>query len=186
MCFLIHFRRCHIFSPLPSPIGLIRRSNKPKSCLTSILRMAPFQALPLLLLVPIPKTHSITEFNEIEDSVEAEGVEDVINYPWASFLHFLALNTYVTNLISRLLMGTSHTSAFFITNSIAAGVLQTFSLDCGQAPFVGLWPLWIFGYCRELVFRLSQMADTFLTRMKSNEHDSDLLYFSPFSDPDEI
>ena len=57
--------------------------------------MAPFQALPLLLLVPIPKTHSITEFNEIEDSVEAEGVEEVINYPCALFLHFFLLISYL-------------------------------------------------------------------------------------------
>ncbi|KAM3182067.1 hypothetical protein ACTXT7_013157 [Hymenolepis weldensis] len=107
--------------------------------------MTPFQALSPLFRVPFPKNRSRVESSEIHDSVEAEEVTKVINYPSALFLRFLALDAYFNNLVSWLSrtevyssMGPSRISPLFITDPMAARVLQIFSFGCGQAPLADL------------------------------------------------
>ncbi|KAM7542794.1 hypothetical protein Aperf_G00000016586 [Anoplocephala perfoliata] len=176
-------------SPLSPVLNLMQQDTVPSHRLTGILWMTPLQALSTNYRVPIPRVPSTTVISTNEDSAK------VGYYPSPTSLRFLALDAYFTNWVSWMsrievytCLGMSRFQPLFVTDSVASRVLQPFSLVCGQAPVLDLWPLWIFRQLLKLSLYLPQFANSLYFRSSVNEGQGnfDTLFLFPFSDIDEI
>ncbi|VDK44080.1 unnamed protein product [Taenia asiatica] len=88
---------------------------------------------------------------------------------------------WISRMESYTTLGLSRFHPALISASVAACLLQPLSLDCGQAPLMDLWPMWLLRRLLTLSLRLSQLRFSLVYR--GHHH---LRYLFPFSDLDEI
>lgn len=160
-------------SPLSPLQNLMQRNATKSGQMTGVLWMSPFQALSPFFLVPI--------------STE--------NCPSPSTLRYLTLSAFATNWVSWIsrvevysLLGFSRPSPKYVTDSVAAHILQPLSLGCGETPLLDLYPLWLV----RNILRFSLHLPTFLSCLLhpfssgGNGSTRSTHAFFPFSDVDEI
>ncbi|VDM33543.1 unnamed protein product [Hydatigera taeniaeformis] len=169
-------------SPLSPLLNLMRHEKLLNPRLTGVLWMTPFDALSPFYHVPVPvaEQQHDCETNECQDG---EGT-----YPTPTCLRFLTVAAFLTNWVawfsrieSYATLGMSRFRPLYISDPMAACLLQPFSLGCGQAPLLDLWPMWLLRRLLTLSLRLSQLQIPFL-----NPNRPHLRHLFPFSDLDEI
>ncbi|VDK42577.1 unnamed protein product [Taenia asiatica] len=169
-------------SPLSSLLNLMHYCELPRPRLTGVLWMTPLDALSPFYRVPIP----VNEKQQDGVCDRHEGEDDV--YPTPLCLRFLTVTALLTNWVAWLsrvecyaALGMSRFHPRLIIAPVAACLLQPFSLGCGQAPLMDLWPMWLLRRFLVLSLRLSQRRFPFFRSSHSR-----LRYLFPFSDLDEI
>ncbi|KAL5112915.1 hypothetical protein TcWFU_009318 [Taenia crassiceps] len=169
-------------SPLSPLLNLMHYCEVPRPRLTGILWMTPLEALSPFYHVPIP----VNEEEQENVHGRCEGDSDV--YPTPLCLRFIAITALITNWVAWLsrmesyaALGMSRFYPTLIIAPVAACMLQPFSLGCGQAPLMDLWPMWLLRRLLSLSLRLSRLRFPFFHRSHSH-----LRYLFPFSDLDEI
>ncbi|KAH9279713.1 Nedd8-conjugating enzyme Ubc12 [Echinococcus granulosus] len=169
-------------SPLSPLLNLMRYRELPSPRLTGVLWMTPLNALSPFYRVPSPVEEELQE-SELDGCEGRDGA-----YPTPICLRFLAVTTLAINWVAWLsrvesyaALGMSRFHPALISAPVAACLLQPFSLGCGQAPLVDLWPLWLLRRLLTLSLRLSYLP--FAHGHGSHNH---LRYLFPFSDLDEI
>ena len=110
--------------------------QEPRPQLTGVLWMTSVDALPPFFRVPLPSTN--------------DDGETYSTQPSAWLLRALTLTGFLTNWVAWLSrveysasLGMTRISPAFVSVPVAAGLLQPYSLGCGQAPLMGMWPLWL-------------------------------------------
>ncbi|CUT99854.1 UBiquitin Conjugating enzyme family member [Echinococcus multilocularis] len=169
-------------SPLSPLLNLMRYRELPSPRLTGVLWMTPLNALSPFYRVPIPVKEELQE-SEFDGCEERDGA-----YPTPICLRFLAVISLAINWMAWLsrmenyaALGMSRFHPALISAPVAACLLQPFSLGCGQAPLMDLWPLWSLRRLLTLSLRLSRLPSAH--GHGSHHH---LRYLFPFSDLDEI
>uniref|UniRef100_A0A5K3G583 Uncharacterized protein n=1 Tax=Mesocestoides corti TaxID=53468 RepID=A0A5K3G583_MESCO len=118
----------------------MRHSVEPKAHLSGILWMTPLDALSPFYQVPIPRQDGNSEGEELRKHP----------YPRPLYLRFLTLAAFLSNWLawfSRIetysSLGMSRFPPAAVSDPVAGCVLRPYTLDCGQSPFIDLWPLWL-------------------------------------------
>ncbi|KAL5963978.1 Ubiquitin-conjugating enzyme E2 A [Taenia solium] len=169
-------------SPLSSLLNLMHYCELPRPRLTGVLWMTPLDALSPFYRVPIPvdeeQQDGVYDRHEWEDDV----------YPTPLCLRFLTVTALLTNWVAWMsrvecyaALSMSRFHPRLIIAPVAACLLQPFSLGCGQAPPMDLWPMWMLRRFLILSLRLSQLRFPFFRSSHSC-----LRYLFPFSDLEEI
>eukprot|EP00108_Taenia_solium_P007415 TsM_000016700 transcript=TsM_000016700 gene=TsM_000016700 len=155
-------------------------SQRPQ--LTGVLWMTPLDALSPFYHVPVP----LHEQQKGSDDEEQEGGDDVHFSPICP--HFLTITAFLTDWMAWLsrmesyaVLGTARSRPLLTSAPVAAHNLQPFSLGCGQASPLDLWPMWLLHRLFTLSLKLSQLHIPFL---HYNHHH--LGYLFPFSHLDKI
>lgn len=141
--------------------------------MTGVLWMSPFQALSPYFQVPV-------------------GTD---NCPPPITLRYLTLSAFVTNWVSWISrvevyssLGFSRPLPKYVTDSVAAHILQPYSLGCGETPLLDLYPLWLLRNILRFSLHLPTFLSCLLQSFSSggNESTRSTHAFFPFSDVDEI
>ena len=110
--------------------------QEPRPQLTGVLWMTSLDALSPFFRVPLPSTN--------------DDCETYSTQPSAWLLRALTLTAFLTNWVAWLSrveysasLGMTRVSPAFVSVPVAAGLLQPYSLGCGQAPLMGMWPMWL-------------------------------------------
>ncbi|VUZ48016.1 unnamed protein product [Hymenolepis diminuta] len=160
-------------SPLSPLINLMQLNATQDGKLTGILWMTPYQALSPFFQVPVSTN----------------------NCPSPITIRYLTLNAFITNWVSWISrievyssLGFSRPLPKYITDSVAAHILQPFSLGCGGTPLIDLWPLWSFRSILKLFLRLPMLTSCITRSFTSSGSRStrNTYVFFPFTDMDEI
>ncbi|VDO01651.1 unnamed protein product, partial [Rodentolepis nana] len=160
-------------SPLSPLQNLMQRNASKSGQMTGVLWMSPLQALSPLFQVPISTN----------------------NCPSPSTLRYLTVSAFATNWVSWLSrvevyssLGFSRPLPKYVTDSVAAHILQPFSLGCGEAPLLDLYPLWLLRNILRFTLHLPGFLSYLLQSISScgNESTRCTHAFFPFSDVDEI
>ncbi|KAL5968037.1 Ubiquitin-conjugating enzyme E2 PEX4 [Taenia solium] len=169
-------------SPLSPLLNLMEHHSLPGPQLNGVLWLTPLDALSPFYHVPIPHKEGQEE-KENDDHERGDST-----YPTPICLRFLAVTALITNWVAWLsrmevyaALGMSRFYLTAISAPVAACLLQPFSLGCGQAPLMDLWPIWLIRRLLTLSLRLSQLRFPFHHRSHHR-----LQYLFPFSDLDEI
>nr|CDS26006.2 ubiquitin conjugating enzyme E2 [Hymenolepis microstoma] len=160
-------------SPLSPLQNVMQRNASNSGQMNGVLWMSTLQALSPFFHVPV--------------STE--------NCPSPSTLRYLTLSAFATNWVSWISrvevyssLGFSRSPSKYVTDSVAAHILQPFSLGCGETPLLDLYPFWLL----RNILRASLHLPTFLSCLihsfisGGNGSTPSTHAFFPFSDVDEI
>nr|CDS26004.1 ubiquitin conjugating enzyme E2 [Hymenolepis microstoma] len=160
-------------SPLSPLQNVMQRNASNSGQMNGVLLMSTLQALSPFFHVPV--------------STE--------NCPSPSTLRYLTLSAFATNWVSWISrvevyssLGFSRPLSKYVTDSVAAHILQPFSLGCGETPLIDLYPFWLL----RNILRASLHLPTFLSCLfhsctsGGNGSTPSTHAFFPFSDVDEI
>ncbi|VDO00537.1 unnamed protein product [Rodentolepis nana] len=160
-------------SPL-SPLTNLMQQNESKSGqMTGVLWMSPLQALSPFFQVPISTSKC----------------------PPPSTLRYLTVSAFATNWVSWLSrvevyssLGFSRPLPKYVADSVAAHILQPFSLGCGETPILDLYPLWLLRSILKWSLQLPTLLSCLLQscRTGGNQSTNRIHTFFPFTDVDEI
>eukprot|EP00108_Taenia_solium_P008510 TsM_001218300 transcript=TsM_001218300 gene=TsM_001218300 len=160
----------------------MRHSATQRPQLTGVLWMTPLDALSPFYHVPVPLNEQQKDSND-----EGHEVGDGV-YPSPICLRFLTIIAFLTNWVAWLsrvesyaVLGMSRFRPLLISAPVAAHFLQPFSLGCGQAPLLDLWPMWLMRRLLTASLRLSQLHVPLFHCNRQHQR-----YLFPFSDLDEI
>ena len=154
--------------------------QEPRPQLTGVLWMTSVDALSPFFRVPLPSTN--------------DDGETYSTQPSAWLLRALTLTGFLTNWVAWLSrveysasLGMTRVSPAFVSVPVAAGLLQPYSLGCGQAPLMGMWPLWLLRQVLTFSIHLPSYLFHHLCVRSLGCYSSPLLRIHcPFSDLDEI
>lgn len=148
---------------------MLRFSAEGRPHLSGVLWLTPLDALSPGHRLPIPR---------------ANNAEETQVYPSTTRLRVVTVAALLSNWLnwfSRLevyaSLGKSRVSSELLSDSVAAHILQPYSLGCGQAPIFDVWPLWL---ARSLVSRILPHLLSWPLPPSKN------CILIPFSDLDEI
>ena len=137
-------------SPLSPSLNLMWHRQEPRPQLTGVLWMTSVDALSPFFRVPLPSTN--------------DDCETYSTQPSAWLLRALTLTGFLTNWVAWLSrveysasLGMTRVSPAFVSVPVAAGLLQPYSLGFGQAPLMGMWPLWLLRQVLTLNFLPSRL-----------------------------
>ena len=156
-------------------------SEEPSSRLTSVLWITPLEALSPFYRVPLPPPDRGQKRSEC--------------HPGPRHLRFLTLTAFLTNWVAWLSrvetcasLGVSRFSPFFVSTAVAASLLYPFSLGCGQAPLLDMWPLWLLRRLLTVCLRLPRWLPRrpFDGQVQGDGSCHATYPIFPFSDLDEI